>query len=53
MTNEKLYEVLGGINENYIKEAKQVEKPKKSRLIKWVTIAACFAVVAILGVGIF
>lgn len=30
MTNEKLYEVLGNINEKYVSEARAYQKAKKS-----------------------
>ncbi len=41
MTNEKLYEVLGDINEKYVKEAKEYRKAKKLVWFKWGAIAAC------------
>ncbi len=41
MTNEKLYEVLGDINEKHIHEARAYHKAKKPSWIKWGTIAAC------------
>ena len=41
MTNEKLYEVLGDINEKHIDEARTYHKAKKSGWIKWGAIAAC------------
>ena len=34
MTNEKLYEVLGDINENHINEARAYHKAKKPGWVK-------------------
>jgi len=53
MTNEKLYEVLGDINEKHVSEARAYQKAKKPIWVKWGAMAACFAAVAILGVGVF
>jgi predicted amino acid-binding ACT domain protein len=52
MTNEKLYEILGDINEEHIKEAgeyRMVKKPvrQKSAWRKWGSLTACIAVVLI------
>ena len=41
MTNEKLYEVLGDINEKYVSEARAYQKAKKPVWAKWGVIAAC------------
>lgn len=41
MKNEKLYEVLGDINEKYVKEAREYRNTKKSIWIKWGAMAAC------------
>ena len=41
MTNEKLYEVLGDINEKYVSEARVYQKAKKPIWVKWVAIVAC------------
>ena len=41
MTNEKLYEVLGGINEKHISEAGAYRKARKPLWVKWAAIAAC------------
>ena len=35
MTNEKLYEVLGDINEKHINEARAYHKAKKPGWVKW------------------
>lgn len=48
MTNEKLYEVLGDINEEYIAKAGECRKRKKAARIKWAVLAACLC----LAVGI-
>ena len=41
MTNEKLYEVLGDINEKHINEARAYHKAKKPGWVKWGAMAAC------------
>ena len=41
MTNEKLYEVLGDINEKYVSEARVYQKAKKPIGVKWGAIVAC------------
>ena len=41
MTNEKLYEVLGDINEKHVYEARAYHKAKKSIWAKWGVMAAC------------
>lgn len=54
MKNEKLYEAIGEINENYIREAHQTTKRKSNRA--WLQIcamAACFALIVGLGIGGF
>ena len=45
MTNEKLYEVLGDINEKHISEARAYHKAKKPGWMKWGTMAACLCLV--------
>ena len=35
MTNEKLYEILGDINEKHVYEARAYHKAKKPILVKW------------------
>ena len=47
MTNEKLYEALGDINEKHIMEAKSEKKTSKNTRMKWGTFAACFAAILI------
>ena len=41
MTNEKLYEVLGDINEKYVSEARVYQKAKKPIWVKCGAIVAC------------
>ncbi len=41
MTNEKLYEVLGDINEKHVYEARAYHKANKSIWAKWGVMAAC------------
>ncbi len=47
MTDEKLYEVIEDIDDEYIREAKQARKKKTSKWFKWGVMAAslCLAVV--------
>ena len=45
MTNEKLYEVLGDINEKHINEARAYHKAKKPGWVKWGAMAACLCLV--------
>jgi hypothetical protein len=52
MTNEKFYEALGDIKEDYVKEAEEYRKGKKpvrqkSAWRTWGSLAACIAVVLI------
>ncbi len=47
MTNEKFYEVLGGMDENYVKEAGEHRK-RKPVWPKWCAAAACLCL-AVLG----
>ena len=54
MTSEKLYEVFGDISDQHIKEAHMTKaKSKKPVWTRWGTVAACFVLVAAMGVGIF
>jgi hypothetical protein len=50
MTNERLYEVLGNINEQYVKEAEEYRKAKKPAWLKWMAAAACLCLAAGLAV---
>ena len=49
MTNEKLYEVLGDINEKYVRAAKEYRKAKKPIWFKWGAMAACLCL-AVFGI---
>lgn len=53
MRKEDFAEVFGDISEKYIAEAGTEPRAKKSVWVKWGAAAACFAAVALLGVGIF
>jgi len=50
MTNEKLYEVLGDINEKHVKEAREYRKAKKPAWFKRGAVAACLCFV--IGIAI-
>lgn len=50
MTNEKLYEVLGDINEKHVKEAREYRKAKKPVWLKWGAMAACLCLVAVFAI---
>ena len=47
MTNEKLYELLGDINEKHVKEAREYRKAKKPVWLKWCAVAACLCLVLV------
>ena len=47
MTNEKLYEVLGDINEKHINEARAYHKAKKPGWVKWEAMAACLCLIVV------
>lgn len=53
MTNEKLYEVLGDINEKYVSEARVSQKAKKPIWAKWGAIAACLVLVCVVATLLF
>lgn len=51
MTNEKLYEILGDINENHVKEAHMSKlRTKKSNWVKWGSMVACLCII---GMAVF
>jgi hypothetical protein len=52
MRKEEFAEVLGDINENYVKEARNRKKDKISAWGKWGAVAVCLAVVVAVGVFI-
>lgn len=45
MTNEKLYEAIGNISDNKIKEAKKVRESKQPVWLKWGTMVACLCLI--------
>jgi hypothetical protein len=45
MKKEEFSEVLGDINENYVKEAETVKKSRKPAWVKWGAMAACICLV--------
>lgn len=47
MTKENLYEILGDINENYVKEAEAIKKTRKPSWVKWGVMVACLCLVII------
>lgn len=53
MTNEKLYEVLGDINEKYVSEARVSQKAKKPIWAKWGAMAACLVLVCVVATPLF
>lgn len=53
MTNEKLYEVLGDINEKYVSEARVYQKAKKPIWAKWGAVAACLVLVCVAATPLF
>ncbi|MBE6638347.1 MAG: hypothetical protein E7616_02685 [Ruminococcaceae bacterium] len=54
MTTKKFSNALGNIGENYIDEAvNYTAKRKSNACMKWGAVAACFALVAVLGIGVF
>lgn len=51
MTQEKLYDVLGEINENYVEKALEPKKRTQGKSwVKWGAVAACLCLVAGIGV---
>lgn len=52
MTNEKLYEVLGDINEKHVKEAREYRQTKKPVWLKWGAMAACLCLVVGLAISV-
>lgn len=52
MKREKFCELLGEINEDYVKEAETIKKAKKPVWLKWGAMAACLAVMVIAGISV-
>lgn len=42
MRKEEFAEIFGDINENYIREAERMKRPKKSVWLRWGKLSACF-----------
>lgn len=54
MKEKKILNALGQVDNQYIKEAEPMKiTNKKPTWKKWISIAACFALVAVIGVGVF
>ena len=53
MTNEKLYEILGDINEKHVYEARAYHKAKKPIWAKWGAIVACLVLVCVVAIPLF
>ena len=53
MTNEKLYEILGDINEKHVYEARAYHKAKKPIWAKWGVMAACLVLVCVAATPLF
>ena len=49
MKKETFCEILGDIDERYVKEARADRKVRKTVWVKWGAVAACLAAVAVLG----
>lgn len=54
MKEKKLLRALGNVDNQYIKEAEPMKKTSKiTNRQKWVSVVACFVLVAVIGVGVF
>lgn len=54
MKGKRLLRALGEVDSQYINEAEPMKKTnKKVKWRKWMPIAACFTLVAVIGIGIF
>ena len=54
MKEKKLLRALGNVDNQYIKEAEPMKKTSKITIRqKWVSLGACFVLVALRGVGVF
>lgn len=54
MKEKKLLRALGNVDNQYIKEAEPMKKTSKiTNRQKWVSVAACFVLVAVIGVGVY
>ena len=48
MTSEQFYEILGHIDEQYLEEACQPSKCRKTAWLKWTAAAACLCLLTLL-----
>lgn len=54
MSTEKFSDAMGEINDRYLDEAISYHRNrKKLRWVKWTSLAACFALAAVLGIGVW
>lgn len=54
MKEKRILRALGEVESKYIEEAEPIGKAsKKISLRKWLSVAACFALVAVIGIGVF
>ncbi len=54
MKENRILKALGQVDNQYIKEAEPMEKNyKRMNWKKWIPIAACFALVAVIGIGVY
>lgn len=57
MRKNRISETIGNINQKYVNEANaytgEAKVVRRPAWIKWGAIAACFALVAVLGIGVF
>lgn len=52
MTNEKILDAIGGINENAVQDAKAYKRPKSKRWFRWGAMAACLCLVVGIAIPI-
>ena len=53
MTNEKILDAIGGINEKAVQDAKAYKRPKSKRWFRWGAIAACLVLVCVVAIPFF
>ena len=53
MTNEQFYEILGNIDEQYLEDARQTSKYRKTAWLKWTAAAACLCLLVIFSCMFF
>jgi len=52
MKEKRLLKALGQVDQKYIEEAAPEQHSKKADWLKWGVLAACFAIVAVVGLGL-